>query len=511
MRSLVGDFLLQRLAAARANGVSEPTNRVLCSCLRSVIFDGTLAPHTRLPPTRDLSVELGVSRNTVLFAYEQLAAEGCVTSRTGSGTFVSDLRSEFSAVGASLSVDTRARSSEFQPVQLSKRGVDLIEHAAAIDVQWGAFLPGVPDVSAFPREVFAKILAKCSRRAPPQMSSYSTAGGFGGLRESLARYLSHARSVRCAPSQILIVEGVHQAVDLLARMMADPGDTAWVEEPGYWGTRNILRMNGLHVEGIPIDHEGMQEAKPSAHGAPRLAFVTPSHQYPLGAVMSLQRRLALLEASREYKFLVVEDDYDSEFRFSGLPIPSLQGLLPNAPVAYIGTFSKTLYPGLRMAYMVVPEELVSRLGAAQMELYRGGHLLTQRALAEFIDSGHYAAHIRRMRLVYGQRRLELAGLVSRTFGTESIHPYDSDAGLHLVMTLPANVSDGEVASLAAARGVMTRPLSKYYKEQQPHQGLLLGFAATAAQEMSAPFGRLAQVIQHLSGHGESKCVLDWVR
>jgi GntR family transcriptional regulator/MocR family aminotransferase len=356
-------------------------------------------------------------------------------------------------------------------------------------------------VTEFPQQRFAQITAQCARRGPPALRSYATAGGHPALQRSLAQYLRQVRSVQCEPSQILITEGVHQAVDLLSRLLADPGDIAWVEDPGYWGTRNILRMNGLQVDAIAVDADGMQVVEPAPGRVPRLAFVTPSHQYPLGPIMGLARRLALLEAARRHGFWVVEDDYDSEFRFSGQPIPSLQGLAPEAPVIYVGTFSKTLYPGLRTAYMVLPPALVDRLGAAQMELYRGGHLLTQAALAEFIDSGHYAAHIRRMRLIYGQRRARLVELVTQALGPEWIHPFDSNAGLHLVMSLPAPRQDVAIAQRARAAGVLVRPLSRYYERGPAQQGLLLGFAAVPEAQMAQPLHTLAGLLAPGGGQG----------
>lgn len=492
--------MLQRLGLARAASTQrQPTSRLLCTCLREAILDGTLPAHTRLPPTRDLASELGVSRNTVLYAYDQLAAEGCVASRTGSGTFVADLSADrFIAAPAVVDMPAPLPADVPLPSGVSMRGQALLARLSATDVQWGAFLPGVPDVTEFPQQRFAQITAQCARRGPPALRSYATAGGHPALQRSLAQYLRQVRSVQCEPEQILITEGVHQAVDLLSRILADAGDIAWVENPGYWGTRNILRMNGLQVEAIAVDADGMQVIEPEPGSVPRLAFVTPSHQYPLGPIMALSRRLALLEAARRHGFWVVEDDYDSEFRFSGQPIPSLQGLMPEAPVIYVGTFSKTLYPGLRTAYMVLPPALVDRMGAAQMELYRGGHLLTQAALAEFIDSGHYAAHIRRMRLIYGCRRAHLVSLITQTLGSEWIHRFDSNAGLHLVMALPKSFRDVALVQRARDADVIVRPLSRYYENESEEQGLLLGFAAVTPMLMDSAFSRLQRCIEHMS-------------
>ncbi|MDO9435879.1 PLP-dependent aminotransferase family protein [Hydrogenophaga sp.] len=521
MKSLIGDLLLQRLATARVAVVGAPANRLLYDCLRGAILDGTLLAATRLPPSRDLARELGLSRNTIVFAYDQLLAEGYVRSRVGSGTFVAEVfpdtyttvaprastRAHRTATttaaaprhgpnpGAMGVADLDASSTGPSPA-LSQRAQGLLGRISAAPVQWGAFMPGVPDVTAFPHRRFAQILAQHARSGSPSLRSYATAGGHPALQRSLASYLRQARSVNGDAGQILITEGIHQAIDLVTRLLADPGDAAWVEDPGYWGTRSILGVNGVEARPMPVDVDGLQIPDATPDDARlKLAFVTPSHQYPLGCVMSLTRRLALLEAARRRQLWVVEDDYDSEFRFAGQPIPSLQGLVDDAPVIYVGTFSKTLYPGLRTAYMVLPPALADTFRAAQMELYRGGHLMEQAALADFMDSGQYAAHIRRMRILYGARRARLIALVEERLGPGWIHPFDSNAGLHLVLSLPAGVSDVAVSAEAGRAGVLVRPLSRYYATSDAPAGLLLGFASVPEAAMAAPLDKLARCIE----------------
>lgn len=239
-------------------------------------------------------------------------------------------------------------------------------------------------MTEFPHKLFSQIQARLNREPDVHRLVYSSGGGCPDLRHALVDYLRVARSVRADADQILITEGVHQAVDLVTRVLCDPGDRVWMEEPGYWGTRNLLRMNGLKIRAMPVDEQGLV---PDSGPAPKMVFVTPSHQYPLGVHLSLARRQALLTLARRHQSWIVEDDYDSEFRFSGQPHPSLQGLEADAPVIYMGTFSKTLYPALRIGYMVVPKPLAQPLRIAAAELYRGGHLLIQRALAEFIRLG----------------------------------------------------------------------------------------------------------------------------
>jgi GntR family transcriptional regulator/MocR family aminotransferase len=300
----------------------------------------------------------------------------------------------------------------------------------------------------------------------------------------------------CEPGQIVVTEGVHQALDLITRVLGDPGDTAWVEEPGYWGTRSVLAVNGIRLLPRPVDAEGMRlpAGRAPRMRTPRFTFVTPSHQYPLGAVMSMGRRLDLLAHAARNGTWVVEDDYDSEFRFPGQPVPSLQGLVPDAPVIYVGTFSKTLYPGLRTAYMVVPQAVAGAFRTAQSELYRGGHMLMQAALAEFIATGSYAAHIRKMRLVYAARRAFLMGLVEQWLGPGWIHEYDTNAGLHLVLALPQECDDVAIAKAAGAQGVLVRPLSRYYAGRESRRGLLLGFASVAQEQMLMPWQVVARCI-----------------
>lgn len=490
MRSIASDLLSQRMAEAR--GSARTLNRALYEGIRGAIVDGSLPAATRLPPSRDLAAELSLSRNTVINAYAQLNAEGYLRTLTGSGTYVA------------LNVPDRQLFSgkadpavpiEDRPSVLSTRGARLVAGVQASPIQWGPFMPGVPDVLAFPHRRFSRITGQLWRAPRPEWLSYSHGGGHPALREALASHLRVARSVVCEADQILITEGVHQAVDLIVKVLGDVGDLAWLEEPGYWGIRNLLEINGLRLRPVSIDAEGLKLPVPSSTAAPRFIFVTPSHQYPLGAVMSLKRRVALIDYAQRQASWIVEDDYDSEFRFAGHPFPSLQGLSPNAPVIYVGTFSKTLYPGLRSAYMVLPKSLVGPFRAAHSELYREGHLMTQGALGEFIASGHYAAHIRRMRVIYGARRAHLIALVERHLGPGRLHPYDSNAGLHLVLSLPAHVDDLGVSRDALKEGIVVRPLSHYYRAGRGERGLLLGFASVCEGDMVAPFERLARIIR----------------
>ena len=495
MPSTLGDLLQIRWASLRAEQPAQPANRALYGCVRQAILDGSLPPGSQLPPSRELAATLGLSRNTTTHAYGQLLAEGYVRSLTGSGTYVNDVLPE-QVLWTPAARKLRPEAASPEPTApLSRRGGTLLATAQAYPVQWGAFIPGVPDVTEFPHRKLQQLVAHWRRRMSPQWLSYATGGGHLALRQAIAHHLRQARSVHCDASQVLVTTGVHQAVDLATRMLTDPGDHVWLEEPGYWGLRGVLAMNGVHVVPAPVDSEGMARPLELTGAPPRLIFVTPSHQYPLGAVMSLRRRTALLDYARMHGCWIVEDDYDSEFRFAGHPIASLQGLVEDAPVIYVGTFSKTMYPGLRIAYAVLPKPLVAPLRTAHAELFREGHLVTQAALADFMEQGHYAAHIRRMRLIYASRRAALLALVQRWLGPQWIHPFDSPAGLHVVLQLPEGLSDVRIAQAAAAQGVHVRALSRYYADKNAAQGLLLGFACVPEADMQAPFRILVDCIQ----------------
>ncbi|MEG1421598.1 MAG: PLP-dependent aminotransferase family protein [Citrobacter sp.] len=490
MRSLAGDVIKHAFSQQADEKLHRRLYAAICSC----ILEGNLKPATRMPPSRDLAGELGLSRNTVLRVYEQLQAEGYISARTSSGTFVTDSVLDNLELRPDIQATPPAQEDR---TSLSARSLELLGNASASPRQWGAFIPGVPDVQHFPHRTLKKIQDRLARRLRPEFLTYDAAGGDGELKEALADYLRTARGVRCSPDQILITEGIHQALDLVTRTLCNPGDNAWIEEPGYWGIKNILRINAVNFSAIAVDEQGMVPPVAS-ETAPKLIFVTPSHQYPLGSVMSLNRRRQLLFRARETHSWIVEDDYDSEFRFSGQPIPSLQGLEEESPVIYIGTFSKTLYPALRLGYVVLPKPLATPLKKVHNDLYRGGHLLIQAALAEFIREGYYAAHIRKMRQLYSRRRQTLVELIATQLGESYLGPFNSNAGLHLILQLPAHVDDSTIAQLANTEGLLVRPLSRYYVNEEKRSGLLLGFASIEEHEMAAAFSRLADII-HANG------------
>lgn len=492
MRALLADLLRWKLTEPS----TEPMNKRLYRLIRESILDGQLAAGVRLPASRDLASEMNMARNTVIHVYAQLLAEGYVHSRPGSGTYVMDAIPERLLDAGRR---TRHRAPEAAAQGLSRRGASIAENAAASPFQWGAFMPGVPDVSAFPHQKFGRIMRGLWRAPPPELLTYGHGGGLPALREALAQHLSVARSVDCEADQIVITEGTQQAIDLATRLLSDVGDVAWVEDPGYWGARSVLKSNGMDVHPIAVDEEGMCPPDMQAADAPpkpTFIFMTPSHQYPLGSIMSLARRRQWLALARAWNCWIVEDDYDSEFRYSGHPIASLQGLEPDARVIYVGTFSKTMYPGLRLGYLVLPKTMVPAFQAGHAELYREGHLLTHGAVAAFIEEGHYVAHIRRMRMLYERRRAMLVKLIERRLGEGWLHRDGIDAGLHLVLDLPQTMDDREVERVVRERGVLTRALSRYYAvPERAQKGLVLGYACVPENGMAASFEIIVQALR----------------
>lgn len=490
--SLLADLLLLRRAWASHEPGAASMHGDLYALIKREILAGTLTAGTQLPPSRLLAHELGVSRNTVVYAYEQLLAEGYATAGTGRGTFVAEIAAALAQQRARLSTEGAASVTP----ALSQRGARLLERPGASSVQWGAFVPGVPDVSLFPHPLWQRLLVRHWRRPLPEMLTYSSGGGHPALRQALAQHLRIVRSVRCSPRQIIITAGIHQAIDLVTRLLGDVGDLAWVEEPGYWGIRNVLVSNGLRVRPVPVDMQGMAPGKDllMSRPPPRFIFTTPSHQYPLGTVMSLSRRLLLIDYARRAGCWLVEDDYDSEFRFEGRPLASLQGIDVDDRVIYMGTFSKTLFPGLRIGFLVLPLPLVEPAGTALSELFREGQVIQQAVLADFIQAGYYAAHIRRMRQIYGQRHALLRAAIERHLGP--CWPVAShDAGLHLVLGLPDQADDVAISDALRGQGITVRPLSRYYEDRaHARKGLLMGYACVDDALIDAGVKQVAAVI-----------------
>jgi GntR family transcriptional regulator/MocR family aminotransferase len=382
------DFVLQHFQRSDA----EYNHRQLYRILKDGILRAALPAGSKLPPSREMARTLGIARNTIVQVYEQLALEGLVQAGVGRGTYVAEVAPAFT--GQPLPAPRRG-------TPLSRRGAGIVGGARASAQQWGAFAPGVPELRMFPSAVWSRLQAQAWREHEPPQLSYATGAGHPLLREAIAEHLQGTRGVACSAGQILVTSGAQQALHLIAQLLADPGDTAWLEDPGYWGARSVFGMAGLKLEPVALDGEGLAPTPQQLHMPPRLMFVSPSHQYPSGMLMGHGRRRQLLDYAAAHNVWIVEDDYDSEFRFASRPLPALQGLDDHGRVIYLGTFSKTMFPSLRLAYLVLPRDLVDSFARALNELFREGQTLQQAALAQFMLQGHYVNHIRRMRLVYG--------------------------------------------------------------------------------------------------------------
>src|SRR5687767_10359510 len=461
-----------------------PLQRQIYEAIRRAILGGRVRPGTRLPASRTLADDLGVSRTTVVLAYEALLVEGYITGRGSAGSFV-----------ASLDVERARSRAARQPPRdpaidrLTRHAVALRSDATgtpAIRSAPVAFRTGEPALDLFPVRLWARLYGRRARRSGGSLLGYGNDAGHRPLRTAIAEYVSAARGVTATPDQVVLVRGTQQGVHLAARVLVAQGDAAWVEDPGYPAARTLLRSCGAELVPVPVDGEGLVVAE-GARRAPRarIAHVSPSYQFPLGATMSLARRLALLEWAARAGAWILEDDYDSEFRYVGSPIPSLQGLDRHDRVIYLGTFSKTMFPALRLGYAIVPNALVDVFRATQRLADHVAPSIEHATLAEFIDDGHFTRHVRQMRSAYAERQdALLRGIRRELDGVVDARP--AETGMHVVGWLAdRSTDDARVAQLARDAGVEVGALSAYRVAAPGPPGLLLGFAAVRPTDMAA--------------------------
>ncbi|KPC54756.1 MocR-like pyridoxine biosynthesis transcription factor PdxR [Amantichitinum ursilacus] len=474
------DFQLL-LAQYRQRQPAQSRQHQLHQCLRAAILDGTLAAQTALPASRYLATDLQIARNTVLYAYEQLAAEGLV--------FTMRQRTLVAAVAQR----SRAPSAPVTPPPLSQRSRRLSAPLDEISAAH-AFAPGVPDMHAFPVQEWRRLLDRAWAAATPAQLGYSDPQGDPELRDALAEHLRVTRAVQCTGEQIFITDGTQQSLDLCAFALADAGEVAWLEDPGYVGALTAFEAAQLKVIGQPVDAEGINLSDADWQQKPRLIYVTPSHQYPTGHVLTLPRRLALLEQARQQGTWILEDDYDSEFRHDGPPLPAMQGLRPDAPVLYLGTFSKTLMPALRIGYLVVPQHLVAAILAVASRSLPRGRQVEQRALAAFMRDGLFIRHLRRMRRLYAARRDALLAALQRHLPQVPVH--GASTGMHLTIALPPDIADTAVHALAMQQGLLVKPLSRLQVSASTPSlnGLVLGYAQLEIDEIERAVKLLARLI-----------------
>ncbi|MBW3670207.1 MAG: PLP-dependent aminotransferase family protein [Acidobacteria bacterium] len=457
------------------------------SAIRKAILGGQIRPSTRLPSSRDLARQCAVSRNTVLEVYAQLTAEGYLRGQTGAGTFVTDALPD-EMLHVARSQDTTLRLSS-QGYRFAGGSTDPSSGRP------GPFRPGVPAIDHFPLRAWSRLVSSLWRNSAIDVLGYDGDAGFGPLRDAIAAYVSSNRGVTCDPSQVIVVAGSQQALDLTARILVEPGDGVWIEDPVYAGARKTFASAGARLLPVPVDEDGMRVTEMSDHaGAGRIAYVTPSHQYPLGSTLSLERRLHLLGWAARTNGWIVEDDYDSEFRYGSRPLPALQGMDQSRRVIYVGTFSKILLPSIRIGYVIAPEPLIGAYSTARALSGRGSSVIEQAALAEFIGRGHLDRHLRRMRTLYAQRQGRLIELL-RMEASDVIEAGPSEAGMHLIAWLPDGVSDGRVHEIALASGVEAPPLSSYMIGPMSRGALLLGYGAVEEEEMPAAVRVLAAAVR----------------
>jgi GntR family transcriptional regulator / MocR family aminotransferase len=473
-------IVLERASAA-------PLHRQIYDQWRQGILTGRFRRAERVPSTRELSTALGVSRSTVTLAYEQLASEGYIESARGSGTFVCRqlpdelLRPHHKEV---------PRAEAAPAPRLSRYGAGLNEDfgyppspAGFIGLtQWR------PDLSLFPLAIWRKLVMRRLRSAVPELFDYADqSAGYGPLRNEIAAYVSRSRAVRCTPEQVTIVNGSAQGIDLCVRLLLEPGDEVSIENPGYHGARRIFSGYGARLRPARIDENGIVIGELGKKA--RVVYVTPSHQFPTGVAMSLTRRLELIEWSRRHHAVLMEDDYDSEYRYSGPPLPSLQGLATGVAVIYIGTFSKVMFPSLRIGYVIAPPSLAPRLRRAKWLADRQTPVPEQAALADFIAEGHLERHIRRMRRIYGQRREALVEALDRYFG-DRVQIRGDAAGMHLLVQF----RDENIADHAAAAKVQLITSKACYLTTPPAGEFILGFSSIGERSIREAIKRLAEAL-----------------
>jgi GntR family transcriptional regulator/MocR family aminotransferase len=491
-KTLPNTYLISLVHLNRQSSV--PLYRQLCDSLRTAILSGQLEPGVCLPSSRDMAETLEVSRNTVLNAFDLLIAEGYLEPREGSGTYVSTRLSEKPVLPkrdqptAPANRPLAARADRYR--QIARRSVGIAP--PKFDAP---FMVGLPDLEAFPAKLWAQLTAQHARALSSRHFANQALGGYRPLQEVIAAYLNSARALRCTPDQIIITAGTQGALRLALDVLLNEGDAVWMESPGYMSAVAAIYAVGGRLVNVPVDAEGIQVEAAMASEA-RLAYVTPSHQFPTGVTMSLDRRFKLLAWAEQTGAWIIEDDYDSEYRYSGPPLAALQGLDSGGHVLYMGTFSKVLFPSLRLGYLVVPADLIDIFQTARWTSDQHPPLLQQIVVADFMIEGHFTRHIRRMRAHYMEKRNELITAADELLG-ERLRFEAVDAGLHVTGWLPDGVSDTEAAGKAREHGIVALPVSRLSIEPSTRPGLVLGFGNVPLEAIRSGVEKLARALEHL--------------
>jgi GntR family transcriptional regulator/MocR family aminotransferase len=466
----------------------EPLSRQIYVSFREAALAGNLSAGERLPATRDLADQLGVSRTVVVMAYEQLLAEGFVVGRHGSGTFVADM------------LRYQPATRRLQPARVRLSGFGIAATGALPVLESARRTPPIlrydfsyrsAPADDFPLAKWQRILTRRARRATLKAHGYGSAAGDVALKEAIASHLRRSRAVVCDPSQIVIVNGSQQALDLIARVLLERGDRVVIEDPNYQGAREVFRAAGAHLHPVPVDENGLVTNNLPQHA--RLAFVTPSHQFPTGTVLPLARRIALLKWAKRTHAVIVEDDYDGEFRYEGQSVESMQGLDNEGRVIYVGTFSRTIFPALRIGYLIAPKSLVPAFTGAKWLADRHSPTLEQETLAEFISSGAYERYLRRARRANAQRREVLLDSLDAYLGDRATIT-GANSGAHVVLWPRRRVSEPTVIAQAAAQGVGVYPIAHNFLARSKRTGVLLGYSNIRQADIREGIRRLATLL-----------------
>ena len=492
----IGGALLLSIEIDRSS--PNTVSNQLYTTMREFIHVGGLHLGERLPSSRTLALDLKLSRTTVINVFDRLIAEGLVESRTGAGTFVSNAWMSARPVPAEETnadvIEQRIRKPRLSRIytQASDAFVDRLGH------QTKAFTTALPAFDAFPRALWAQLVTKQWRSSSETTMGYGDPCGYYPLRQAIASHLLSNRGIKCEAEQIFIVSGAQQAFQLIGTVLLDPNECAWFENPGAIGARNSLIACGARLIPVPVDRDGLV-VEDGLRQAPqfRLAFVTPSHQQPLGVSMSLDRRYALLQAAEDANAFIIEDDYDGEFRYSGQPPPTLKSIDTIGRVIYVGTFSKTLFPALRLGFFLAPPQLVDIFDHVSKALLQGVPSSHQGVVAEFMQEGHFATHIRRMRKTYAERHQVLCDAAEQKInGLLEIVP--TDTGLHTIGRLPPELSETAVAAAALGRNIVVTPIERFCIAPTGHKGLVLGFSGIKPPEIIDGVQVLAEVLEKLA-------------
>ncbi len=470
-----------------------PLYKQLFEFLRGAILNGRLKAGQKLPGTRTFSAELNISRNTVVLAFEQLIIEGYITGKIGAGTFVTNdlpdkiLQGKKNQTIKKKKIKTPDINKKFGPNELINRNI--------LDEKIIPFQNGIPSLEDFPFHLWLKIINKTGTYFPKLQFGYQNSTGYLPLKEAIAGYLRTYRAVNCTADKIIIINGSQQGLDLISRVLLKEGSNVMLEDPCYFGTRASVVSAKANIFPVPVDGEGIKiEYAEKNYPKPDFIFTTPSHQFPLGSTMSISRRLNLLEYANRSRAWIIEDDYDSEFRYIGSPLPSLQGMDKYGRVIYIGTFSKVLFPGLRLGYLVLPStEMVNPFAVLKSITDRQSPIFEQIVLAKFIEDGHFTRHIRKMRMIYKLRQEFLIEELKKQVG-EFLEVNASGAGMHVVGWLPENYNDKIVTALAKENELIMSPVSDYSLKMKLRPGLLMGYTAFNKKQLAGGVRLLKKIL-----------------